>query len=109
MCYVTPEIYSIVVVSEIESMRGGVTGVPPAYEKRVFEPFFRLNNTWDDRFRDQKYGLGIGLTLAEHAAEQCGARLYLYQIELPATEAETASEQRANRIVAELTLQRVMS
>lgn len=109
MCYVTPEIYSIVVVSEIEAMRGGITGVPAAYEKRVFEPFFRLNNTWDDRFRDQKYGLGIGLTLAEHAAEQCGARLYLYQIELPATEADSAGEQRANRIVAELTLQRAGS
>jgi signal transduction histidine kinase len=106
MCYVTPEIYSIVVVSEIETMRGGVTGVPAAFEKRVFEPFFRLNNTWDDRFREQKYGLGIGLTLAEHAAEQCGARLYLYQIELPATEVATADADRANRIVAELTLQR---
>ncbi len=107
MCYVTPEIYSIVVVSEIETMRGGVTGIPAAYEKRVFEPFFRLNNTWDDRFRDQKYGLGIGLTLAEHAAEQCGARLYLYQIELPATETGVDAPRQANRIVAELTLQRV--
>lgn len=106
MCYVTPEIYSVVVVSEIETMRGGVTGVPAAFEKRVFEPFFRLNNTWDDRFREQKYGLGIGLTLAEHAAEQCGARLYLYQIELPATEVAADGAERANRIVAELTLQR---
>ncbi len=106
MSYVTPEVCSLVVVSEIETMRGGTTGIPVNAEKRVFEPFFRLNNTWDDRFRDQKYGLGIGLTLAEHAAEQCGARLYLYQIELPVTETGANAPQQANRVVAEFTLQR---
>jgi signal transduction histidine kinase len=106
MSYSTPEVCSLVVVSEIETMRGGTTGIPAEVEKRVFEPFFRLNNTWDDRFRDQKFGLGIGLTLAEHAAEQCGARIYLYQIELPITEKGSKDQQQANRVVAELTMQR---
>lgn len=103
--YATAEFCAITVVNEIEKMGGGISGIPPEYEEKVFEPFFRLNNTWDDRYREQKFGLGIGLTLAEHAAQQCGGRLYLYEVKVPADEAGGTEE---NRIIAELMLARVM-
>lgn len=108
LCCSTERLVSFMVVNEIETMRGGVSGVPPEYQKKVFEPFFRLNNTWDDRFRDQRFGLGIGLTLAENVANACGGQLYTYEIELPAeTAADGQSGKMAKRIVSELVLEKV--
>lgn len=92
------EYVSLMVVNEIEKRQSGIFGIPPEYEERIFEPFFRMNNTWDDRFRDEKFGLGCGLTLAEHAAQQCGGRLYLYEVGMP------QSTDGSRRIVAELML-----
>ncbi len=106
LCCSTEKLVSFMVVNEIEAMRGGVTGLPAEYQKKVFEPFFRLNNTWDDRFRDQRFGLGIGLTLAENVANACGGRLYTYEIELPDS-GKDASPHMVKRVVSELVLEKV--
>ncbi len=106
MCYSTAEFISLAVINDIEQMRGGVTGIPVAQEGRLFEPFFRLNNTWDDRYQEQKLGLGVGLTLAENAAQQIMSRLYVYEIELPGS-ASNATTQSSGEIVAELVMQKV--
>lgn len=98
LCCSTVKLVSFMVVNETEIMQGGVTGLPPEYQKKVFEPFFRLNNTWDDRFKEQRFGLGIGLTLAESAANACGGSLYTYEIEPP---------RGAKRVVSELVMEKV--
>lgn len=105
LCCSTEKLVSFMIVNEVEAMRGGVSGVPPEYQKKVFEPFFRLNNTWDDRFRDQRFGLGIGLTLAENVANACGGQLYTYEIDLPAADREKPAENK-KRIVSELVLEK---
>lgn len=105
LCCSTEKLVSFMIVNEVEMMRGGVSGVPPEYQKKVFEPFFRLNNTWDDRFRDQRFGLGIGLTLAENVANACGGQLYTYEIDLPVADTGKNAES-AKRIVSELVLEK---
>lgn len=105
MCYGTSEFISLAVVNDIEQMSGGITGIPAEMEEKLFEPFFRLNNTWDDRYQEQKPGLGVGLTLAENAAQQIMSRLYVYEIELPKSERTEARRQKG-QIVAELVLQK---
>lgn len=101
----TEKLVSFMVVNEVETMHGGITGLPAEYRKKIFEPFFRLNNTWDDRFNNQRFGLGIGLTLAESVANQCGGRLYSYEIDLAS--AEGAAPAKGRRIVSELVLEKV--
>lgn len=103
--YSTSEYTAITIINDAEQMGGGITGIPREYEEKVFEPFFRMNNTLDDRFIEQKYGLGIGLTLAEHAAQECGGRLYLYDIEGP--DVQKGIQPAHKQVVAELVLQKV--
>lgn len=105
MCYGTSEFISLAVVNDSEQMSGGVTGIPAEMEEKLFEPFFRLNNTWDDRYQEQKPGLGVGLTLAENAAQQILSRLYVYQIDLPKSE-RSEMHRPKGQIVAELVLQK---
>lgn len=63
----------------VEPMGGGVTGIPKEYETKIFDPFFRLNNTWDDRFQGEPFGLGVGLTLSRRWAFLFGASLALFE------------------------------
>lgn len=100
----TEKLVSLMVVNEVEKMSGGITGLPSEYRKKIFEPFFRLNNTWDDRFNDQRFGLGIGLTLAESVASQCGGRLYTYEIDLAG--GDDISDVGGKRVVSELVLEK---
>lgn len=106
MSYSTNEISAITVVNETEQKIGGQVGIPAELEEKIFEPFFRVNNTMDDRFAEQKYGLGIGLTLADHAALQCGGRLYVYELEAGESFASGVAG-TGRRVVAELVLQKV--
>lgn len=105
MCYGTSEFISLAVVNDIERMGGGVTGIPVEQEAKLFEPFFRLNNTWDDRYQEQKLGLGVGLTLAENAAQQIMSRVYVYEIDLPKV-SHTEDSESQGKIVAELVMQK---
>ena len=48
---------------------GGITGIPPEYEQRVFEPFFRLAPQVDERYDSLDHGLGltrVGLITQQH-------------------------------------------
>ncbi|MFO1469880.1 MAG: ATP-binding protein [Turneriella sp.] len=105
ICYETAECICLAVLNDIEQMRGGVTGIPVEHEEKLFEPFYRLNNTWDDRYQEQKLGLGVGLTLAENAAQQFKSRVYVYETErLEAPLAKTLEAGR--KIVAELVMRK---
>jgi len=45
-------------------------GIPEAFRDRVFERFFRLNNTHSD-------GCGLGLAIVREIADGCGAQIHL--------------------------------
>lgn len=90
---------SISIINDIVPMGGGITGIPDEMEVLVFEPFYRINNTYDERFRDEEMGMGIGLSVVQSAISQFGGSLHLYEIVDHATDYVSKK-----RIVAEITL-----
>jgi len=90
---------TIAVVNDITEMVGGITGIPEEMQNLVFEPFYRLNNTYDERFRDEELALGIGLTVLQSAINQCGGGIAVYEVVDYATD-----DSPRRRIVAEITL-----
>ena len=70
---------SILISNEISRLSGGIVGIPSDLENKIFEPFFRLNNVMDDRFNNEMYGMGTGLTIIQHAINQVSGRIYIYE------------------------------
>ncbi|MFZ6771662.1 ATP-binding protein [Undibacterium sp. SXout7W] len=54
-------------------IRDGGNGIPPEYQNKVFEPFFRIETS---RSRESG-GTGLGLTIAQNIAQQHGGQLAL--------------------------------
>ncbi len=98
--FTTGNTVSLSMINDIVPMGGGITGIPDEMEVLVFEPFFRINNTYDERFRDEELGMGIGLSVVQSAISQFGGNLHLYEIVDHATDHVSKK-----RIVAEITLQ----
>jgi len=71
---------SLVFVNDVLETEGRECGIPHSMENVVFEPFFRLDNTYDERFRAEELGMGIGLTVVQNAMTQCGGTAYLYEV-----------------------------
>jgi signal transduction histidine kinase len=78
--YRTGNSVSLVVLNDVEFSTGRNTGVPREMENAVFEPFFRIHNTYDERFRSEELGMGIGLTVVQNAVNQFGGSVYVYEI-----------------------------
>ncbi len=93
----TSNSFSTIITNRIMAREDGMGGIPPAFESRVFEPFFRLNNINDDRFHTEMYGMGTGLTIIQAAVNQVGGKLFLYEAHDP-----EESEADEKRVVAEL-------
>lgn len=70
---------SVSVLNDILPVRGGLEGVPSQYEHTVFEPFFRLNNSYDERFRNEELGLGFGLPIVAHVLTTFSGKIDLYE------------------------------
>lgn len=79
----TSDSFSVIVLNRITHMSLGVTGIPFEMEKKIFEPFFKLNNIHDDRFQGEMFGMGTGLTVIQGAINQVGGKLYVYEAEDP--------------------------
>lgn len=90
---------ALAVMNDILPMRGGVPGVPEEYESQIFEPFFKLNNVYDERFHAEKWSMGTGLTIAQHYIHQLGGKIYVYEIIDHAT-----SQNAKKRVVTEIIL-----
>ncbi len=54
-------------------IRDGGPGIPVEFQKKVFEPFFRMETS---RSRESG-GTGLGLTIAQNIAQQHGGKLQL--------------------------------
>lgn len=91
---------SIIVLNDLELAADGATGVPSDLENAVFEPFFRMKNTYDERYRGEELGMGIGLTIVQNTMNQFGGAAFLYEVN---DHASGGNPRR--RVVAELALQ----
>lgn len=98
--YRTGNSVSISILNDVLTMRGAVTGIPEDFESQIFEPFFKLNNTYDERYHDEKWSMGTGLTICQHYIHQIGGKIYLYEVFDHAT-----GDKPRKRIVGELILQ----
>lgn len=68
----------ISIMNEPRAQNGRTPGVPPEYESLIFEPFFRMERTVDERYGALDYGLG--LTRAQKIVERHGGTLTLYNV-----------------------------
>ncbi len=71
---------TIAVLNDILPMGGGITGIPAELENDIFEPFYRINNVFDERFQEGRSGMGLGLTMIQKAVSQVGGRLFIHEI-----------------------------
>jgi signal transduction histidine kinase len=71
---------SVVVLNDIESQADQLSGVPDALQNAVFEPFFRLRNVMDERFRQEELGMGMGLTIVQSTVQHFGGTAYVYEV-----------------------------
>lgn len=75
--------FSVVITNRIMPMSMGIAGIPEDFEQSIFEPFFKLNNIHDDRYQNEMYGMGTGLTIIQGAMNQIGGKIYVYESEDP--------------------------
>jgi signal transduction histidine kinase len=85
---------SILISNLMLESTSDLRGIPPEYESKIFEPFFRLSNIHDDRFQGEMYGMGTGLTIVQGAVNQVNGKVYVYEVREP--------EDDNRRAVAEL-------
>ncbi len=71
---------TLVLINDILPMRGGVTGVPGHLENTIFEPFYRLNNVYDERYCDEELSMGTGLTVVQNTLAQMGGHIQVCEI-----------------------------
>lgn len=60
------------IINDPEKSEEGFVGIPPEYEKVVFEPFYRLTKNVYERFGTLDFGLGLSLIekiVAKHGGE----------------------------------------
>lgn len=87
---------ALAVVNDIQAMAGGITGIPPEIENQVFEPFFRVNHQFDERFGLGTSGLGVGLTLVQKAVFEVGGKIFLHEV------TDHAAHSGTRRVMAEI-------
>lgn len=68
----------ISIMNQPRAQNARTPGVPPEYESLIFEPFFRMDRTVDERYGALDYGLG--LTRAQKIVERHGGTLTLYNV-----------------------------
>jgi signal transduction histidine kinase len=70
----------IIIMNPILPLGRGIEGIPPEIEYEVFEPFFKLNNIYDERFFDEDLGFGLGLSLLREGIEKLNGKIHLYNV-----------------------------
>lgn len=98
ICSETPESACISIRNDVALISNLACGVPLQYENQIFEPFFRLQNVFDERFRNEELGMGVGLTLVQSALNQVGAKIFIHEMQ------ERKGGSKVRRVAADVTL-----
>jgi signal transduction histidine kinase len=91
--------FSLIIMNTILEVSMGIKGIPTEYENEIFEPFFRLNKIYDERYYQEKMGFGIGLSVIQKGVQQLGGNIFVYETNDFAT-----SSVPSKKIVSELIL-----
>ncbi|TGJ98341.1 sensor histidine kinase [Leptospira langatensis] len=78
--FVTEDRLVFRVINDILSVSEGITGIPEEFGFRLFEPFFKLNNIFDERFYKLEFGMGMGLNLIQSLAKQVDCKVFVAEI-----------------------------
>lgn len=73
-------------------------GIPPEAEKLVVEPFIRLHPPVEMAQKDERFGLGLGLSVVNHIARKHGGMFFIQEVK------DYTSGQPRARVLAELFL-----
>lgn len=70
------------IINHAHEFRKGVAGIPFDYQKKVFEPFFRMMEYHDTSYFEEEVtlGLGLGLTLTKNILESHGAGIMITNV-----------------------------
>ncbi|HNN75022.1 MAG TPA: ATP-binding protein [Leptospiraceae bacterium] len=71
---------SLTVLSDVMESKGNIDGIPAGSEEVLFEPLVRLNNSYDERFRDEELAMGFGLAIVQSLVSSAGGRAYIREI-----------------------------
>lgn len=93
---------SILIMNSISNVTRGVRGIPSEYENEIFEPFFRINKIYDERFFLEELGFGIGLSVIQKGITSLDGNIFVYEVNDHVTSLEPEK-----KIVAELILRKV--
>ena len=55
------DFYEISILNEPKSKSDGIIGIPQSFERIIYEPFYRIFKTVDDRYKTLDMGLGLSL------------------------------------------------
>jgi len=69
---------SISILNEEIVTTGVLSGIPKSLEEKVFEPFFRVNNTFNEKYGQFSLGLGIGLTFVKNALNRINSKIFIH-------------------------------
>jgi len=75
-----PNSIIVAFLNDVLEFKGGITGIPEEYENQIFEPFVRLNHHFDERFINEDFSLGTGLTLIKLYLQYFGGSIYLKEV-----------------------------
>ncbi|EQA43216.1 PF07614 family protein [Leptospira broomii serovar Hurstbridge str. 5399] len=96
--YPEDSMLNIDIINEIEAGKTGIHGIPKEYSEKLFEPFFRMNHTYDERFQEEDFGFGIGLNLVQNLAKQIDNNVRISEIK------DYSTAKLANKIATEIQL-----
>lgn len=74
LLYVANKSITVTILSEPDKSDEGVLGIPPEYEKVVFEPFYRLTKYVFEQYKSLDFG--VGLTMVEKIMAKHGGEIF---------------------------------
>ncbi len=92
---------SLLIMNSISKVTRGVRGIPSEYENEIFEPFFRINRIYDERFFLEELGFGVGLSVIQKGITALDGNIFVYEVNDHVTALDPEK-----KIVAELVLRR---
>ncbi|MEM7184114.1 MAG: response regulator [Spirochaetota bacterium] len=79
--FINNEHLEVKVLNPARSNKEGMSGIYEKDERMVFEPFFRLSVSVDDRYKDEEFGYGLGLTVVKKIVELHNASILVHTIQ----------------------------